>query len=63
MGMNIKYHGKMEHLEFNKEKFIDLKKEYKKAVDNEEPSFIFQDKELVTGYAKYLIEYLETQIK
>lgn len=53
----------MEHLEFNKEKFIDLKKEYKKAVENNKESFIFQNKEIVTGYAKYLIEYLETQIK
>lgn len=53
----------MDYLNINKETFIDLKKEYKKAVENEEPFFIFQNKEIVTGYAKYLIEYLETQIK
>jgi hypothetical protein len=53
----------MNYLELSKETFIDLKKEYKKAVENNEEFFIFQNKEIVTEYAKYLIEHLETQIK
>ena len=40
-----------------------LKEAYKKAVEDNAASFIFQEKELVTGYAKYLIEYLENEFK
>jgi CO dehydrogenase/acetyl-CoA synthase alpha subunit len=51
----------MGYLDLNKETFIELKNEYRKAVDNNAESFIFQNKELVTNYAKYLIEHLENQ--
>ena len=37
----------------------ELKKLYKDALDQKKESFIFQDKEILTNYAKYLIEYLE----
>ena len=40
-----------------------LKKVYKKATKENKDRFEFQNKELLTVYAKYLIEYLETQIK
>lgn len=38
----------------------DLIKEYEIAVKEEKESFIFLGHELMTRYAKYLIEYLET---
>lgn len=35
-----------------------LKALYKKAVENEDESFIFDGQEILVSYAKYLIEYL-----
>jgi hypothetical protein len=40
-----------------------LKKAYDKAVANEVDQFEFEGLPWVTGYAKYLIEYLETQFR
>ena len=40
-----------------------LEKAYKKAQLNYEESFIYKGQELLTGYAKYLIEHLKNQIK
>jgi len=37
----------------------DLKRAYNRAVKNEQETFDFQGDELVTAFAKYLIEYLE----
>jgi hypothetical protein len=53
----------VETLHISKDSFKTLKKEYNKAVESKLNSFIFQDKEIVTGYAKYLIEYLENEFK
>ena len=39
--------------------FKQFKKDYKNAVDNKLPTFIFQERTVVTSYAKYLIEYVE----
>ncbi len=43
----------------------ELRRRYKKAVENAQESFLFPtdqgDQELLTSYAKYLLEYLETQ--
>lgn len=33
---------------------------YKKAYSDDKKSFVFKGQELLTAYAKYLIEYLET---
>ena len=40
-----------------------FKKEYKKATEESKTIFTFEDNEFDTGYAKYLIEYLETKMK
>lgn len=40
-------------------KLKELKKAYNKAVEGNLDSFYVDNKELVTGYAKYLIEYAE----
>ncbi len=37
--------------------FARLKNEYQKAVDNSKEIFVFDGNELLTSYAKYLIEY------
>lgn len=40
-----------------------LKKAYDKALKQEKESFIFDEHEVNTGYAKYLIEYMENYFK
>jgi hypothetical protein len=42
--------------------YNDLKKEYDKAVKNKQETFVFLGEyELVVDYAKYLLQYMETQ--
>ena len=48
----------MDNLLINKEEYIKLKQAYQNAVDNKLETFMFQDREFVTQYAKYLIEYI-----
>jgi hypothetical protein len=43
--------------------FSRLKNEYQKAVVNSKNTFIFDGNELLTDYAKYLIEYLTPMFK
>lgn len=43
--------------------FKQLKKLYKHAVYNKFDKFIFKDREVLTAYAKYMIEYLEPKFK
>ena len=38
----------------------ELKKAYEKAVKEKAYSFIFNEQEVLTDYAKYLIQYLES---
>ena len=45
---------------FNKKKLKALKKAYQQCVDRKEDVFVFEGQELVVGYAKYLIEYLDS---
>lgn len=52
---------KMINFDFNKLK--DLKRHYKKAVEDNKESFIFNGDEYLTSYAKYVIEYLESRFK
>jgi hypothetical protein len=47
----------------SKKDLISLKKSYKKAVDNKEDQFVWQNQTLLTAYAKYLIEYAEQEMK
>ena len=52
---------------WNKEKLKRFKKAYVNAIGNDpvsllsESAFTFEGNEYVVGYAKYLIEYLESQ--
>jgi len=48
-------------MEFTKAKLIKLKRAYTNAVKDKKDIFTFEGAELVTGYAKYLIEYLEME--
>lgn len=49
----------MKKINFTPELLVTLKKLYKEAVDKNQNSFWFEDHELLTSYAKYLIMYLE----
>lgn len=40
-----------------------LRKAYKKATDAGFDSFVFDDNEYLTRYAKYLLEYLDMKLK
>jgi phage anti-repressor protein len=48
----------MNQINFNREKFDELKQLYKIACDTGREIFMFEGNELLTSYAKYLIEYL-----
>ena len=48
----------MNTITFDQETFKNLKQEYRKAVQNNKEIFVFQGHELLTAYAKYVIEYL-----
>ena len=39
-----------------------LRKEYDKAVATKKETFTFQGEEFSTSYAKYLLEWLDTQV-
>jgi len=45
-----------------KKDFENLKIQYNKARDEKRESFIFFGEEILTDYAKYLIQYLETKL-
>jgi hypothetical protein len=47
---------------YDKDRYKALKKEYDKAVAENKEVFLFNDQELYTAYAKYLLEYLESQL-
>lgn len=49
----------MASLSVNKDTYIRLKKEYDNSVKNNISVFLFDGHELLTEYAKYLIEYLK----
>lgn len=53
----------MEQIEINEQEFEELKKIYEKNVSNKSEIFTFKEKSFTTGYAKYLIEYLELKFK
>lgn len=43
---------------FTEDKFKKFKKAYKEADKQSQLSFMFEDKEILVTYAKYMIEYL-----
>ena len=50
-------------INFNYEKLKQLKKQYQNSVDNNVEVFTFDGHEILTSYAKYLIQYLESNLK
>lgn len=52
-----------EFINLNKKSLRELKQAYKKAVADKKEQFTFYGNELLTSYAKYLIEYAETKLK
>jgi hypothetical protein len=52
----------MASIEFSRADFQKFKKAYNEAVANGKDQFTFMGNEFVTGYAKYLIEYLEPKL-
>lgn len=53
----------MGNITFTPALFRKLKHCYKKAVTEKKDMFVFDGREILTAYAKYLIEYLETKFK
>lgn len=50
-------------LSFDKITYQRLKKEYQLSVDNNVEVFVFDGHELLTNYAKYMIEYLKSKFE
>jgi hypothetical protein len=50
-------------IEWTPAKLQRFKRRYNKAVEENVETFMFEGHELLVRYAKYLIEYLETQFK
>lgn len=48
---------------FTRKKLKALTRRYNEAVEKKEEQFVFEGSELLTAYAKYLIQYLESQFK
>lgn len=46
---------------FDKQAYLDLKQLYDEAVLEKRELFLFQEKEIVTKYAKYLLEHLRNR--
>ncbi len=47
----------------NEDELADLKIMYNKAVEKKKSEFLFEEQEILVDYAKYLIEYLENEMK
>lgn len=46
-------------IEIDKDDYLELKRIYKKALEENKDEFTFKGETLIVGYAKYLLEYLE----
>lgn len=46
-------------MEFTRKRYLNLKRLYEDAIKNNKPQFKFYGHELLTSYAKYLLEYLK----
>lgn len=53
----------MSTFEFTDELFKEFKSLYEKNAKDDKESFEFQGHEVLTSYAKYVIEYLESESK
>jgi len=47
----------------NEDEFKELKILYDKAVEEKKSEFLFMEQKLLVDYTKYLIEYLENEMK
>jgi len=50
-------------ISFDNNKYTKLRKAYKTALNDGKKSFVFEGHEVLVSYAKYLLEYLETQLR
>ena len=50
-------------INFDRRKYQQLKARYEQAVRDKEETFTFEGNELLTSYAKYLLEYLKPQMR
>jgi len=50
-------------IEFDKARLKRLKTAYNDTIEQKKESFIFEGRELLVSYAKYMIEYLEGRLK
>lgn len=48
-------------MEWTKDQYLDLKRQYESAVSDGQEQFVFQDVELLTKFAKYLLEFLDNK--
>lgn len=53
----------MESIEFNLPKLEALREAYNYARENDIKVFKFEENDLLTDYAKYLIQYLDSELK
>ena len=53
----------MDYLSINEKEAKELQKLYDEAVASKKEQFVFQGHDLLTAYAKYLLEYLHTKLK
>lgn len=49
----------MEYIDFTPQKIKRFKRLYEKALKDQQESFYFEGKEVLTTYAKYIVEYVE----
>ena len=50
-------------MQWTKEMYVELKRQYENAVSNGSEQFEFQGVELLTTFAKYLLEFLDKEFK
>ena len=50
-------------MQWTKEMYVELKGQYENAVSNGLEQFEFQGVELLTTFAKYLLEFLDNEFK
>ena len=48
---------------FNKVSYEQFKVEYNSAVENNKEMFVFKGNDILTAYAKYMIEYLKNKFE
>lgn len=54
---------RMDELKIDRDGFFELLARYYKAVEEKQEQFVWRERDFVTGYAKYLLQYLETQLR